>query len=249
MMSRLGINLLILAVSALLQSTAGFGAALLGLPLLLWAGNNLVEAQLLVLSAMLPQNVFSCWRLRHSIDYREVALPALIRILALPLGVAGLVVLMGMPKQTVGQIVGLVILLAIISQSFAGFEWKNARRLPWLIITFGGSGFLQGLTGTGGPPMVLWVYGQRYTVDRARAFLFASYVVCFPPQLSLLFWNFGGVILFPILSALLALPAILIASELGLRLGSRLGDRWMRPLTYVALILLALAAIVEPWIS
>jgi uncharacterized protein len=242
------INSLILAFSALLQSTAGFGAALFGLPLLLLTGNNLVEAQLLVLSAMLPQNIFACWRLRHSINYREVALPALIRLLALPLGVAGLVLLMELPKQTISQFVGAIILLAIVSQYFTGFEWKNARKWHWLILTFGGSGFLQGLTGTGGPPMVLWVYGQKYTVDRARAFLFASYVIGFVPQLSLLLWHFGEIIFLPIVTAILSLPAVLVASELGLRIGSRLGDRWMRPLTYVALILLALAAILEPLI-
>lgn len=97
--------------------------------------------------------------------------------------------------------------------------------------------------------MVLWVYGQRYTVDRARAFLFASYIIGFVPQLSLLYWTFKEVIFLPILTAILSLPAVLIASELGLRIGSRLGDRWMRPLTYVTLILLALAAIVEPLFS
>lgn len=218
----------------------------MGLPLLLWAGNSLVEAQLLILTAMLPQNLFACWRLRRSIDYREVALPAAIRLLALPLGVAGLVLLMGLPKQTVSQIVGGIILMAIVSQYFSGFQWTTARKWYWLIVTFGGSGFLQGLTGTGGPPMVLWVYGQRYTVDRARAFLFASYAIGFIPQLLLLLWTFGEVIFLPILAAALSLPAILVASEMGLRLGSRLGDRWMRPVTYLTLILLALAAIFEP---
>jgi uncharacterized membrane protein YfcA len=218
----------------------------LGLPLLLRAGNNLVETQLLILCAMLPQNLFACWRLRRSIDYREVALPAMIRILGLPIGVAGLVVLMGQPKQTISQLVGLIILLAIFSQFFAGIQWKNARRLHWLILTFGGSGFLQGLTGTGGPPMVLWVYGQRFPVDRARAFLFASYVICFVPQLSLLLWKFGEIAFLPILTASMAIPAVLVGSEIGLRIGSKLGDRWLRPLTYCVLILIALIAVIEP---
>ena len=181
---QLGLNVLILALSAMLQATAGFGAALLGLPLLLWAGNSLVEAQVILLGAMLPQNLYACWRLRRSIDYREVAVPALIRLLALPLGVAGLVLLMNLPKQMIGQFVGGVILLAIGLQSFAGRRWESGRRWPWMLLTFGGSGVLQGLTGTGGPPMVLWVYGQRFTIDRARAFLFAIYVVGFFPRLA-----------------------------------------------------------------
>jgi len=246
---QVAVNILILGLSAILQSTAGFGAALFGLPVLLWAGNSLVEAQLLILSAMLPQNVFASWRLRSSIDFKEVAIPALIRILAMPIGVAGLVVLMTLSRRSVGQIVGVVILLAIVAQWFTGFEWKNARRWPWLLITFGGSGILQGLTGTGGPPMVLWVYGQRYSVNRARAFLFATYVACFVPQLCLLYWNFGGIVWFPMLTAVVAIPVVLLASEIGLKIGSRIGDHWMRPLTYLVLIVLALAAVVEPWLS
>jgi hypothetical protein len=246
---RVAVNIVILGMSAVVQSTAGFGAALFGLPLLLWADNSLVEAQLLILTAMLPQNVFASWRLRKSINFREVAIPALIRILAMPVGVAGLVLLMSLPKAVVGQFVGVVILAAIVAQYFTGFEWKNARRWPWMLITFGGSGILQGLTGTGGPPMVLWVYGQRYSVNRARAFLFGTYVACFVPQLCLLYWNFGRIVWMPMLTAILALPIVLLSSELGLKMGSRIGDRWMRPVTYWMLILLALAAIVEPWLD
>lgn len=244
----MAINVFVLGLSALLQSTAGFGAALFGLPLLLWAGNSLVEAQILILSAMLPQNVFASWRLRKSIDYREVGIPATIRIVAMPIGVAGLVYLMTLSKETIGQFVGTVILMAIAVQCLTGVEWKNAKRWPWLLVVFGGSGILQGLTGTGGPPMVLWVHGQRYSVDRARAFLFAMYVIGFFPQFALLHWNFGSMVWLPIVTAMVAIPIVLAFSELGLKVGHRMGERWMRPVTYFALIILAAAAIVEPWL-
>ncbi|MBX3421302.1 MAG: hypothetical protein KF752_07065 [Pirellulaceae bacterium] len=246
---RVGMSLLILALSALLQATAGFGSALFGLPLLLWVGNSLVEAQLLIVTAMLPQNIFGCWRLRRSIDFREVAVPALLRIVALPIGVAGLTVLMNQSKQTVGQVVGVVILLAIGLQYLAGIQWHNARRWPWMLATFCGSGFLQGLMGTGGPPMVLWIHGQKYSIDRGRAFLFATYVIGFIPQVLLLRWNFGTLVWLPMLIAMLAIPLTLLAAEAGLQIGSRLGDGLMRSATYATLAILAIAAIVEPWIT
>lgn len=246
---QVGQSIFILALSALLQSTAGFGAALFGLPLLLWAGNSLVESQLLILAAMLPQNIFAYWRLRHHVNLRELALPAAIRIVTLPLGVAALSQLMTYSTQTIGQVVGIVILVAIGMQSLAGMDWKNAKHWSWLLVTFGGSGFLQGLMGTGGPPMVLWVHGQRYGIDRARAFLFAVYVIGFVPQALLLRWTFGELFWRPIAVAIVALPFVLAASELGLQLGRFLGDGRMRRLTYLVLFALGLIAIMRPWLA
>jgi uncharacterized protein len=245
----IGWSVVILVVSALLQATAGFGAALLGLPLLLMAGNKLFEAQLLLLCALLPQNVFACWRLRKSIDYREVATPVLIRTLAMPIGVLGLSALMMQSQDTIGQIVGGIILLSILLQSLAGVEFKSAKTWPWMLLTFGGSGVLQGLSGIGGPPMVLWVYGQRYSVDRARAFLFAIYVANFIPQMMMLRWKFGSQIWSTALIGIIVTPLILLAAEFGLRLGSRLGDRWMRPVVYAALVALALVMIFRPLLT
>lgn len=245
----MGWSVLILFVSALLQATAGFGAALLGLPLLLLAGNQLFEAQLLLLCALLPQNLFACWRLRKSIDYREVVVPAFIRFASMPIGVLGLAALMKQSEGTIGQVVGLIILLAMLSQAFSGVEFKNARKWYWMLLTFGGSGVLQGLSGIGGPPLVLWVYGQKYAVDRARAFLFALYVANFLPQMIVLYWKFEHQIWNSTLVGLIVTPLILVAAELGLRAGSKLGDRWVRPVVYGTLLILAAIMIAKPFLK
>jgi uncharacterized protein len=240
-------NLGILALAAFIQATVGFAAAIVGLPLLLWAGNDLVSSQIMIISAMLPQNILSVWKLRHSIDYAEVVLPASIRIAALPIGVAGLAVVMTWSPAQINQLVGGIILMAVAMQSLAGIEWKNARWWPWLLLTFGGSGILQGLSGMSGPPMVLWVHGQRYSADRARAFLFAMYISNFLPQLGLVWWRFGAGVPKAAFVGMIALPLVLVSAILGLKLGSRLGDRWLRPLTYAALVLLAVKSLLDPW--
>ncbi len=218
----------------------------MGLPLLLLAGNRLFEAQLLLLCALLPQNLFACWRLRKSIDYREVIVPATIRLAAMPIGVLGLTALMKQSEDRIGQVVGLIILLALFSQAFSGVEFKNARKWYWMLLTFGGSGVLQGLSGIGGPPLVLWVYGQKYAVDRARAFLFALYVAIFPPQMIVLYWKFDSQILNSTLVGFIVTPLILIAAELGIRAGSKMGERWVRPAVYATLLILAAIMIAKP---
>lgn len=233
-------TVLILALASCVQAAVGFAAALLGLPLLLWAGNNLMEAQILIFSAMLPQNIFAMWKLKESIDYREIVVPATIRILAMPLGVAGLVVVMTWPDSAINRLVGTLILSAVLCQLVVGVEWKSAKRWYWILITFGGSGFLQGLSGTSGPPLVLWVHGQKYSADRARAFLFAIYVTNFIPQLFLLWLRFGDEVWRPVVLAFASIPMVLIGAAIGLRGGARLGDKKLRTFSYVGLTILAL---------
>lgn len=242
-------SLFILSAAAFIQATVGFAAALFGLPLLLWAGNDLMEAQVLIITAMMPQNVWSVWKLRKSIEFKEVLLPAAIRISALPIGIAGLAAVMTWSAAGINQLVGAIILLAVALQSLVGIEWKNAAKPFWVVVTFGSSGILQGLSGMSGPPMVLWVHGQRYSADRARAFLFSMYISNFLPQVALLGWRFGYAVLQAVGVAVLSLPLVMISAMLGLRLGSWLGDRWLRPITYACLVALALGSLVEPWIE
>ncbi len=239
----------ILAASALVQATVGFAAAVFGLPLLLWAGNNLMESQVLIISAMLPQNILAVWRLRKSIDYREVILPAAIRISTLPIGIAGLAIVLTWSATLINQFVGGLILMAIAIQALAGVEWKSAKKPFWVWTVFGISGILQGISGVSGPPMVLWVHAQRYSIDRARAFLFAMYISNFVPQIMLLWWKFGSPVYRCMLIGFLTMPLVLIAAMLGLKLGSRLGERWLRPATYLGLACLALTSLLEPWLT
>jgi hypothetical protein len=239
---------LIVAASALVQATVGFAAAMFGLPLLLWAGNDLMESQVLLVTAMFPQNVFSLWKLRRSIDLREVAWPATIRIAALPLGIAGLAVVMTWPTGRIHQFVGVLILVALGIQALVGIQWPTARKPLWMGLVFGGSGILQGISGMSGPPMVLWVHAQRYSHDHARAFLFAMYITNFIPQILLLWWKFGSPVLQAMQVGVLALPLVLVCAGLGLRLGTWLGDRWLRSVTFALLLWIGLSSLLEPWL-
>lgn len=240
---------LIVAVSAMVQATVGFASALLGLPLLLWAGNDMVEAQVLMVTGMLPQHIFGVWKLRQSIDWREIVWPATIRTATLPIGIAGLAIVVTWPTTRVQQFVGVLILLALATQALVGVEWRSARRPWWMAIVFGGSGVLQGISGMSGPPVVLWVHAQRFTHDHARAFLFAMAITNFLPQVLLLWWKFGSPVLHAMGVGLLALPLVLLSAMCGLRLGSRLGTRWLRTVTFGLLLWIGLSSLLSPWLQ
>ncbi len=240
---------LIVAAAALVQATVGFAAAMFGLPLLMWVGNDFVESQVLLVTAMLPQNLFSLWKLRNKIDLREVALPVALRTAAMPIGIVGLAIVMTWPQGSIHQLVGALILLALGVQTLVGAQWRSARHPVWMGLVFGGSGVLQGLSGMSAPPMVLWVHAQRYSHDRARAFLFAIYCSNFVPQILLLWWKFGNPVFQSMAVALLALPGVMLSAMLGLRLGSRLGERWMRPAIFALLLWIGLSSLLQPWLQ
>jgi uncharacterized membrane protein YfcA len=203
----------------------------------------------MIISAMLPQNILGLYRLRKSLDIREVVGPACLRIAALPFGVLCLVYVINWTPAQVNQLVGAILLLALLARLYVGIEWKSAKRWYWQLATFGGSGFLQGLSGMSGPPLVLWVHGQRYSADRARAFLFAIFISNFVPQVSLLWWKFGNEVWIAVGIALAALPTVLGGAILGLRWGSRLGDNYLRPLSYALLLALAISSLLSPWLG
>ena len=148
---------LIVSVGVFTQSAAGFAAGLVIIPLMAYAGYGLPEGQAVMLVATVPQNVLGLYQFRKTLSLQELAVPATLRTIAFPLGLAGLYYVDGLPLTQVKQVMGGVILLCVLLLSF--MKPSKSQRLPigWTSLAFLSSGFFAGLTGTGGPMMVLWV--------------------------------------------------------------------------------------------
>ena len=73
----------ILGISSLLQTVVGFGAGLLGIPLLLLAGFSPVQAVAVVTVTSIIQSAIGSWKLRESIRFSDTQRPILIRLLML----------------------------------------------------------------------------------------------------------------------------------------------------------------------
>ncbi len=242
-------SIVILAGSSCLQASVGFAAGLLGIPLLLWAGNSLPDAQVMIITAMLPQNALALWRLRSHVKANEVAGPALIRLAFLPLGILGMAYVVANSSDLIKPLVGGIVLAAVAAQTLHAQQWKNAGRWYWVLTAFGLSGLLQGFSGMSAPPMLLWIHGQRFAAKRARSFLFAIYLSSFLPQLVIMLLTFGPGIIRGVQISLIALPLVVLGAIIGLKVGNRLGDRWLRPVTYVLLVWMAIACLLDPWLS
>jgi uncharacterized membrane protein YfcA len=238
----------VLCFGIFVQSAAGFAAGLLIVPALLWVGFSIPEAQISLLVATIPQNIWGVYRFRHQIDRRRIAGPAVLRLLCLPLGMAALVSLEQLPSTVLRQIVRGVLL--VVTSLIAVYRPQPRTHLHWAwgLIAFSTSGLLQGLVGMGGPAMVLWVQAHDWDTKKTRGFLFAMYLISLGPAILSLAWFFGGRIISPGLTAVVLIPLLLWITSLGLRAGTWLGRERLRRLTLALLMLMGLAGVMTPWL-
>ncbi len=237
---------LVLCLGIFIQAASGFAAGLLIISALVWVGYSIPEAQASLLVATVPQNLWSVWLLRDSIEPRRIAWPAIGRIACLPLGIIALTELESYSMDSIKQVVGgvmLAVTLAIIwvrPMPRAGLHWG------WAWLAFPLSGFLQGLVGMGGPAMVLWVQAHDWDTWRSRGFMFAMYSVSLIPALGLLVYAFGNRVTGPALFSAAMTPLLLVATSLGIQAGTRLGQHRLRRVTLGLLLILGALSLASP---
>jgi uncharacterized membrane protein YfcA len=239
----------ILLASSVLQGAVGFAAGLFGIPLLTLTGVSLPEAVAISLVAAVVQNCTAAWQLRREIDFGLAWRPMLIRLATMPLGVMALWWIGQDSNDAASQMVGVIVLAIVLLQWSLRVTPQPRLHPAWEWLAFSLAGFLVGLCGMGGPPMVLWVMAHNWPMARGRAMLYYLFVIGIPPQALLLWLTFGGDVLRAMLLGMATLPALLVGTWLGLALGRMIPDRVLRPLAMVVLVLIALSAIALPWLK
>lgn len=227
----------------------GFASGLFGIPLFLLAGLTLPQAIALSLVSAAVQNCTAAWQLRHEIDFRAAIRPMLIRFAALPAGVAALQWLGEENKDEASQLVGVVILTIVALQWLLRVEPRPKLHVAWEWLAFGLGGFLLGLCGMGGPPMVIWIMAHDWPMARGRALLYYLFATGIPLQALFLWLAFGQSVLVAMGLGVVLSPLMLIGVHAGLAIGRRIPDRVMRPLAMAVLVLIGLVSIVLPWLS
>ena len=240
---------LIVSLGMFAQSATGFGGALLMMPLMLWAGYGIPEGQAAILVSTFPQTVWGFYQFRESVTYRELVLPATLRLVALPVGVATLWMIDQFPKGMIQQAIGLLVIIFIIAFAVVRPRPHVKLHRGWTWLAFLSSGFFQGCTGTGGPMMVFWVQAHDWSTKRTRAFLFMMYFVTTIPAWGLLYYCFPSRVLGPSIAAILSVPLLLLSTALGLRVGTWLGRSRLKRATIALLMIVGIASVASPWIA
>ncbi|MEM1353415.1 MAG: sulfite exporter TauE/SafE family protein [Planctomycetota bacterium] len=242
--------LLIMSFAGMVQAAVGFGAGMIAIPLLIWAGLDLPAAIGLMAAGTFGQLTVKVVRYRKQIDWKLVLWPMMAgRILGYVPGFIALWWLAGSTTMVVKQVVGGVVLLALFLQ--VGLRVKPRERLheAWAWV----AGFFSGLSGAavgmGGPPTVLWVLAHDWPGHQARQYLWASFWVLMPVYLATLLVMFGLDELKYMGLGVATLPVVMLGMAAGLWIGHRIPKRQLRWAMIGLLIVLGVVSIVGPMVG
>lgn len=239
-----------LLLSAIVQTSVGFAAALLSMPLLLAAGIELPLAISLILVTSSLPNLIGIYKLRSDVDYEAIAFPALLRLVTLPIGFLLMVYAShNLNLTTIKQLIGIVVLAIVLVQWSLRIKPKEKLHPLWQLPAFGGSGFLQGSVGMPGPPMALWVTAHNWSARKARVFLFVQYFIGFFPHAILLAIFARDDFVEGCIVAVMAIPFILLGAACGLWIGSHINRQRLRLITLTLLIVISANAIAGPMLG
>ncbi len=240
---------IVLCVGIFVQAASGFAAGLLIVSTLIWFGYPVPEAQISLLVATIPQNLWGVWKFRDQVSAKQTAWPAVGRLAFLPMGIATLKAMESLSILTVKQVVGGIMLGITLAICVLKPPPQQKLHPVWSFLAFPISGFLQGLVGMGGPAMVIWVQAHDWDTRRSRGFLFTMYLVSMFPAIAMLFYAFGKRLVEPAVVAAAMSPLLLVATSLGLRAGTWLGTERLRRVTLAFLILIGLAGLAAPLLT
>lgn len=203
-----------------MQTTVGFGLAIVAAPILFYLDPMYIPAPVTI--AALTNCIFTTIYYRAHLSLEVLWVAMLARI---PGSIVGVGLLLIISTQQLAVLMALTIGIGM---------WLNYQRFPMAINgrNLSIAGFTSGLMGTstsiGGPPMAILMQGQRANTIRgnlAAFFIFScvvSLLVLLPAgYLGVAQWNLA----WPLI------PAALLGSWLGVRWGSKVNDKAMRILT------------------
>lgn len=214
---------------------AGFGAALVAMPLVL-AHLPASVAVPACTCTVLALNVQFFWH------YRRSARPGNLRPLlvgAIPGAVAGVLALRGLPEADLRLALGVLIGLYALWGLFLERPRRGRVVAPiWGVLV----GFLSTLFGTAfginGPPLVVYSTFSDWTQDEIKAalgtFFLATGAIMVATQALAGLESMASLSLFA-----LATPAVMLGCPLGIRISRHLGEGAYRKVLYAALLLVA----------
>jgi uncharacterized membrane protein YfcA len=222
------------ALAGLARGFAGFGAALIFMPLAStivppqFAAPVLLGLDIIGTTPMIPR----AWR---EANRKSVVTMLGGALFGVPLGAYALI--KGDPLTVRWAIVGFV--FATLPLLISGWRMRAAPTIPVTLGVGVASGFLGGMTQTSGPPVIAYWLGQNVPVALQRASMFAYFGLA--SFISVAFYFAGGLMTATViqLSVLLALPYGLAAMA-GRRMFGLASEKTFRNVCYALIALVGL---------
>ena len=232
-------------LGGIIQGAIGFAYALFVTPIMVWMGVPLPYTVVIVATCSFTQASLGLWHLRSTLPWKEAVWVTAARVPTMAIGVIVLKSISGLDPGTIKMIVGLVICFLVVIQ--VTFKVKPVERvhIAWSALAFTSSGFLAGLIGMGGPPLVMWVLAHNWSNEKTRSFLFAVIAGTGPILIGQLSFTFGVEILKGVLTGILLTPVVYLGSRVGMPLGNRMPKPMLRNIAYLVLIFIGLSAVFQ----
>lgn len=236
-------------VGTVVQSAVGFGMGLVSVTTMLWLGLELPQAVCLMLGGALLQCGYGLYLGREHIDVRLSLSMAAFQYLGVIAGVMSMALLVSTGAAVVKQVVGALILIALITQ--LSFRPTPRERSGFGVTTGVAliSGYLGGLVGIGGPPLMLYALAHSWERDRTRVFMWAQFFLVIPVIAAALVLRFGTELLTWLAGGFALLPVLVLGTRIGLRLTQRWSAEQLRKFAIALLLLISLSSIASPWLS
>ena len=237
------------AFACAVQGAVGFGAGMFSISLMVWAGVELPSAIMIIGCGAAAQCGWNLYRYRSHVTFKELLPLFFARVLMMPVGVMLLGLLVGLGTGRVKQFVGLMLLIVLLIQWLGRVKPREHIGRGWTVLAGSLSGLGAGMVGMGGPPVVLWVMAHDWPARKSRSFLWASFLMLIPLNMTMLQVRFHGRLWGAMLIGLCLTPVVVVAAELGQRLGGLMNRRRLRAVALTLLLLLAVASILGPLIG
>jgi len=158
--------------ASVVQSVSSFGFAVVLVALMPLFGVAIQQVVVLVTLVVAPNIAIALWRLRRELRPRRV----LWLLAGVPLGLPfGLYLLAFGPEWLLRGALG-VVLVAVAAEPFVrlGAKPRPESRL-WAVVAGAASGALGAALSTGGPPVVLYFYGRRWSKEATKASIMLTF--------------------------------------------------------------------------
>jgi uncharacterized membrane protein YfcA len=202
-----------------------------------------------VLSCAITQAGYGLWTHRQHIDLRLAGPIGLAQWVAMPLGLWTMRLLVTDRPQLIRQLVGVLILLAVIAR-FVIRPRPRAAVAPALGYLSGlASGFLAALVGMGGPPQAFFALAHDWTVAKLRTYLWTQFALSAPVLLVLLLLRWKSSALEGFEVGLLSTPLVWLGSWIGLRLTRSWNRASLERAALLLLLAIGISAVGAPLVS
>ena len=239
----------ILFLGSLLQTLVGFGAGLLGIPLLMFAGFPPVQAVAIVTVSSIMQSAVGAYQLRGAIELRDTKRPVVIRLMMLPVGACLFWLLGQQSQQVVKQSIGLVLLVIVLVHWQLKVQPSASLHRGWEWFAFSASGFLLGFCGMGGPVLGLWAVAHDWHPQRSRGFMFVVMLGGNVPLALIHAGLFGTLAGWGLAWGCLGIPWVFLGTYVGILMGSRVSRQRLRSMMLWVLALVGIQAACWPILS